>query len=319
MGNFQITDITGSGGRLMVKRNRPSFGRSRAARGFDQFDTPPIALETLFAHEPLLAGLKTVCEPFCGLGNLVTAIRQRGLIVHASDIQDRGCPDSIVLDFLDMTERPPDCHTLLSNPPYGIAMNSLEHAWALGFRLVVFLLPPSFLFTADRFERLHKRGHLCRVHALAERLQGMHDANFTGKKASQSQTHAWFVFDRDYCGPATINPVSIYRPTERMPWLGGADQHCEQCGKAYESQRSSSRFCSERCRQRAHRHRLSVTSVTQSSDHGEFRYVRHADVQRFEANGWERLSALDGTHHSEYSVLMRRRVEHRFEQIRMMI
>ena len=78
--------------------------------------------------------------------------------------------------------------------------------------MVVFLLPPSFLFTADRYERLHKRGHLCRVHILAERLQDMHDAAhlspLAARKASQSQVHAWFAFDRDYCGPATINPVS---------------------------------------------------------------------------------------------------------------
>jgi len=104
------------------------------------------------------------------------------------------------------------------NPPYGEAMDYLEHAWALGFRLVAFLLPPSFLHSIDRFERMHKRGHLRRVHVLAERLQGMHDANFTGKKASQSQIHAWFVFDRDYCGPATISPVSINAPDARMPW-----------------------------------------------------------------------------------------------------
>jgi hypothetical protein len=36
-----------------------------------------------------------------------------------------------------------------------------------------------------------------------------------------------------------------------------------------------------------------------------FRYVRHADVQRFTAEGWELLPALDGTHRGEYSVLMR--------------
>jgi hypothetical protein len=49
----------------------------------------------------------------------------------------------------------------------------------------------------------------------AERLQGMHDAAHIaagGKEGSQSQVHAWFVFDRDYCGPATINPVS-FQPT----------------------------------------------------------------------------------------------------------
>jgi MT-A70 protein len=38
----------------------------------------------------------------------------------------------------------------------------------------------------------------------------------------------------------------------------------------------------------------------------EFRYVLHHDVERFEADGWESLPALDGTHHGEYSVLMRK-------------
>jgi hypothetical protein len=41
----------------------------------------------------------------------------------------------------------------------------------------------------------------------------------------------------------------------------------------------------------------------------EFRYVLHAEVPRMAAEGWERLPALDGTHHGEYSALMRR-VEH---------
>ena len=92
---------------------------------------------------------------------------------------------------------------------------------------------------------------------------------------------------------------------------------CEQCGKRYEPQRSSSRFCSPACRQRAHRKRLSVTSsvtpapapnapIEPSNSSEVFRYVRHADVPRFAAEGWEPLPALDGTHHGEYSVLMRR-------------
>jgi hypothetical protein len=38
-----------------------------------------------------------------------------------------------------------------------------------------------------------------------------------------------------------------------------------------------------------------------------FRYALHADVPRFVAEGWEEMPALDGTHHGEYSVLMRRR------------
>jgi hypothetical protein len=200
---------------------RPSLGRSRAERGDDLFDTPPIALAPLFAHEPLLATVTAVCEPFCGVGNLVRAMRARGLIVHASDKNARGCPDSTVLDFRAMTERPAGCDVLVSNCPYGDAMGHIEHALALRFRVIVLLLKVEFLCTVERYARLHPRGHLRRVHVLAERLQGMHDAAHIaagGKKAGQSQVHAWFVLDRDYFGPATINPVSIYHPTARMPW-----------------------------------------------------------------------------------------------------
>ena len=71
---------------------RPSLGRPRAVRGLDQFDTPPVALDPLFEHEPLLAGVTRVCEPFCGKGNLVLAMRARGLTVFASDIVSRRIP-----------------------------------------------------------------------------------------------------------------------------------------------------------------------------------------------------------------------------------
>jgi hypothetical protein len=40
-----------------------------------------------------LAGVKSVCEPFCGKGNPVIGMRARGLIVHASDIAQRSLGD----------------------------------------------------------------------------------------------------------------------------------------------------------------------------------------------------------------------------------
>jgi hypothetical protein len=200
---------------------RPSFGRSNAKRGLDQFDTPATALDPLFAQEPLLAGVTAVCEPFCGKGNLVVSMRARGLIVHASDIVARGCPDSSVLDFLKMTRRPPGCSTLLSNPPYAIAMAVIEHALALGFRAIILLLKSDFFCTIERHERLHKLGHLRRIHVLDGRLQEMHDAKHLaagGDKKGQPFTHCWYVIDRNHRGPAKINPVSLRKPFERMPW-----------------------------------------------------------------------------------------------------
>jgi hypothetical protein len=127
------SELMRTGANAKVSRRRPSFGRSRKVRGLDEFDTPPEALDPLFEHEPLLAGVREVCEPFCGKGNLVLAMRARGLIVHASDIKDRGCPDSTVLDFLKMTKRP--CDVLVSNCPYAITMECIEHALKLEFRV----------------------------------------------------------------------------------------------------------------------------------------------------------------------------------------
>ena len=131
--------------------------------------------------------MTAVCEPFCGLGNLVVAMRARGLTVHASDILDRGCPDSTVLDFTAMTARPAGCDVLLSNCPYTGAMSHIEHALALGFRVIVLLLKLPFLSTAERYERMHKLGHLRRVHVLAERLQDMHDAAHLASRRQEGE------------------------------------------------------------------------------------------------------------------------------------
>lgn len=109
-------------------RRRPSLGRPLSERGLDLFDTPPIALAPLFTHEPHLMNASSVCEPFAGKGNLVTALRERGRTVYASDIRARSCPDSTVQDFFTMAERPPECRLLLSNPPFARAMETIEHA-----------------------------------------------------------------------------------------------------------------------------------------------------------------------------------------------
>jgi len=203
------------------KPKHPVFGRKKSERGLDQFDTPPPVYEMLFEHEPLLLGVTSICEPFCGLGNGVMVMRARGIKVFASDIEYRGCPDSTVQDFLAMTHRPPDCDVLLSNPPFSNVMGHIEHALKLEFRVIILLLRMQFLNTSERRERLHKLGHLRRVHIIAERLQGMHDAAHVaggGKIASQPQDHAWFVLDRNYRGQSMNNSISIKRPFERMPW-----------------------------------------------------------------------------------------------------
>ena len=56
-------------------------------------------------------------------------MRERGLIVFASDIVNRDCPDSTILDFRGMVRRP--CDVLVSNgaPPVE-GRNTVDQSWS---------------------------------------------------------------------------------------------------------------------------------------------------------------------------------------------
>ena len=122
------------------------------------------------------------------------------------------------------------------------------------------------------------------------RVKWIEGSKYTGK-----DNYAWYKFDIMHkSGPVFHGRQSVVIPPQRT-------RVCEQCGKCYERwQRSSSRFCSPACRQRAHHKRLSVTlSVTagptpktpiEPSDSSEvFRYVQHAEVPRFSAAGTAKM------------------------------
>lgn len=64
----------------------------------DYYATDPAMVRDLLnAGAPLR---ERVWEPACGAGHIVNVLRERGHEVCATDIVDRGCPDSCVQDFL---------------------------------------------------------------------------------------------------------------------------------------------------------------------------------------------------------------------------
>ena len=232
------------------------------------------------------------------------------LNVYASDIEDRGCPGSeggSTSSRRSTGRATAMCWSRIRPSPKRCELSSTRSRLDSGSSCCCSRLTSQAQPSA--IKRLHKLGHLRRVHALAERLQDMHDANFTGEKASQSQDHAWFVLDRNYCGPSTIVPVSINDPTARMPWQHTAPL-CGQCGRGYQPQRSVRGSARQTCRQRAHyRKQLSVrlsVRTEPASSQKSFATSGMMTFERFTAEGWELLPALNGTHHGEYSALMRR-------------
>lgn len=72
-----------------------------------------------------------VWEPACGAGHIVNVLRERGHEVYATDIVDRGCPDSYVQDFLwEFSAAPVDDVDIMTNPPYATALEFVERALA---------------------------------------------------------------------------------------------------------------------------------------------------------------------------------------------
>jgi hypothetical protein len=261
----------------------------------DFYPTPAAAVPPLIPH---LRGVRSFAEPCCGDGALVRHLESFGLrCVYAGDIA--AGQDALALDKYG------DAHAIITNPPY---TRPAMHALVAHFQRIA---PTWLLIDYDWSATKQAAEYMphCSDIVVLARLKW-----FEGSKDTGKDNHAWYRFDsRHRAGPVFHNNrgQGVVIPSRHT-------RACEQCGKLYEPRRSSSRFCSGTCRQHAHRKRLlSVTlSVTptpppntpiEPSDSSEvFRYVRHAEVPRFAAEGWEVLPALDGTHHGEYSVLMRR-------------
>jgi hypothetical protein len=171
----------------------------------DRYDTPPCAVHALLAVERLPP---RIWEPACGTGNIVRVLRKAGHLVTASDLNDRGCPNSRVADFLDAGTRrlSRHCDAIVTNPPFALAQQFITVALER-VRLVVMLLRLAFIESVRRAPLLDSGGPLARVHVFANRLPMMHRDGWKGRKASSAIAFAWFVFDRAHSGPATIDRI----------------------------------------------------------------------------------------------------------------
>lgn len=89
---------------------------------------PDMVRDLLNAGAPLR---ERVWEPACGAGHIVNVLRARGYEVYATDIVDRGCPDSQLWDFLWEFEcNPAGDVDIITNPPYATALEFVQRALA---------------------------------------------------------------------------------------------------------------------------------------------------------------------------------------------
>ncbi len=108
------------------------------------------------------------------------------------------------IDFFG-TQAPDECEAIVTNPPYKDATRFVQHALDVCPK-VYMLLRLAFLESIGRTSIL-EGGMLARVHVFRNRLPRMHRDGWTGPRSASAVAHAWFVWDRDHHGPATLHRI----------------------------------------------------------------------------------------------------------------
>lgn len=158
----------------------------------DDFHRTPVEAVRALAQIELLP--RCLWEPACGDGAIVLPLRDAGYEVLASDLVDRGCPDSDHrVDFLMERRTIGFCTGIVTNPPYKLAQAFAEHAISL-VPYVAMLLPLSFLAGQER-RSWHLGAPLARVWVSSRRLPMMHKDGWAGTLSTSTVDHAWFVWD----------------------------------------------------------------------------------------------------------------------------
>jgi hypothetical protein len=177
-------------------------------RGDDAYMTPSVATAALLRRVELPQRL---WECACGDGTgILDPLRAAGHDVIGSDLVDYGRPDCFWRrDFLLERKLPDGCEGIVTNPPYKLVEQFVEHALDLCPR-VIMLLRLAFYESERRCVLLEERG-LARILVFRKRLPMMHRDGWEGRKGNSGMAFAWFVWDRAHGGPTTINRISWER------------------------------------------------------------------------------------------------------------
>jgi hypothetical protein len=157
----------------------------------DSYETPEWVTLALCPHiEPRP---QQIWEPAAGTGKIARALCSAGFQVVESDIESGQ-------DFLTTTEGLAPC--IITNPPYGLAEQFIEHALGLA-EFVAMLLRTDFDHAKTRSYLFAECPSFAKKIVLTRRIKW-----FENSAGHPSFNHAWFVWSRAHQGP----PILAYAP-----------------------------------------------------------------------------------------------------------
>lgn len=188
-----------------------------ARRDLDYYPTgQPEAIRALLDRDgERIRACGTVWEPACGDGAMVREIRAFGLPCCASDLVDRGCPDSWVADFFSCMR--PRGGAIITNPPYNLINARDGHGRWLKHTLAM----PDWTYCALLLSwdwpaaRLNGLSELLDENPFSYCYLLRWKLDFTGE-GSPPQRNAWFVWDR-------LDPRNTKRRYPDFRWLDRRD------------------------------------------------------------------------------------------------
>jgi hypothetical protein len=152
----------------------------------DEYSTPEWVTLALMAHLP--KGLH-IWEPACGSGKMVRVLA-REHEVEATDIASGA-------DFLK-SENSYSCNAIITNPPYALAQEFIEHSLKL-VGLTAMLLRTDYDHAKSRKHLFADHPAFSKKLVLTKRIRWFEDS-----KGSPSFNHCWFLWDWKHSGPPTI-------------------------------------------------------------------------------------------------------------------
>lgn len=164
----------------------------------DFYPTPPEATKALLGVESFDG---PIWEPACGDGAISQILADAGHSVVSTDLVDRGYGDSHI-DFL--MEWQPRAPNIVTNPPFKLATQFIEHALSLTTGKVVMLGRLAWLEGVERREKLYDGGPIARVHVFSKRLTMQRARQAEESDAGGMIAFAWFVWEKGYEGKPTL-------------------------------------------------------------------------------------------------------------------
>jgi len=164
----------------------------------DFYATNPQALE-LF---PLLEELTDVWECAVGMGHLAEVLKRNKKLARASDLIDRGYPNTEIIDFLEYDGQ--WYGDILTNPPFRLSTQFLEKAMSIvdSGRKVCMFLPVRYVEGKAR-RKLFDGYPPKVVYVSTGRLNCAKNGDFDNYQ-SKAVAFAWFVWEKDYEGYTTL-------------------------------------------------------------------------------------------------------------------